>query len=63
VLNILSAKIEAVSGIEGGANVLVRLNLNGAILLSSITQKSTRELDLRPGQSVYAQIKATTLSK
>lgn len=63
VLNILPARVESLLEMEGDANVLVRLDLNGTLILSSITRKSARELDLRPGQSLYAQIKATTLSK
>lgn len=63
VLNVLPVTVNSLSEMEGGSNVLVHLNLGGSVLLASVTRKSSRALDLHPGQSLYAQIKATTLSK
>lgn len=63
VLNVLPVTVDSVSEVEDSARVIVRLNLNGTVLLASVTRKSSRELDLRPGQALYAQIKATTLAK
>jgi len=44
------------------AQVIVRLDLNGILLTSSVTRKSASDLNLSPGQTLFAQIKATTLS-
>lgn len=63
VLNVLKVKVDDLAERDGGASVLVRLSLNGAVLLASVTRKSARELNLHPGQSLFAQIKATRLAK
>ena len=42
-------------------HVLVRLNAGGAPLLARVTQRSARALNLAPGMTVFAQIKAVAL--
>jgi molybdate transport system ATP-binding protein len=46
---------------EGEALVTVRLIAGGVPILSRITKKSLVELDLKPGKSVYAQVKSIVL--
>lgn len=46
---------------EGEAQMLVRLDLAGTALLSRVTRKSWRELDLRNGAEVFAQVKSVGL--
>lgn len=61
ILNILPAQIESLAHTQEGV-VLVKLKLNGpdesAGLVARITMRSSRHLNLRPGQLVFAQIKA-----
>ena len=63
VLNVLPVLVQSVSERDDGGQILVGLNLYGTRLIASVTRKSARDLDLHPGQSLYALIKATTLSK
>lgn len=60
ILNILPATIEDIVP-EGPAQVLVRLAAGGITVLSRITARSAAELELKPGQTVYAQVKAVAL--
>jgi molybdate transport system ATP-binding protein len=60
ILNVLPASIVGMSYGEEG-QTLVRLELEGIILLAHITRKSAIELGLREGMQVYAQIKATAI--
>lgn len=60
ILNVLAAKIDALST-ESSGQVLVRLIVGEAVLLARVTRKSAEALDLRPGQSVYAQVKSVGL--
>lgn len=60
ILNIFPARIESMTA-EGKAQQLVRLNAGGQIMLSRITAKSADTLVLKPGMTVYAQVKAVSL--
>ncbi len=60
ILNVFPATIEDVVR-EGPARVLVRLTAGGVTLLSRITARSATELELKPGRTVYAQVKAVAL--
>ncbi len=56
ILNIFAATVEAISD-EGNGQVTVRLLASGVPILSRITKKSAHELNLKPGQQVFAQVK------
>lgn len=65
ILNVLSARVEDLCGLEEG-KVLIRLRLGteagpATLLLSIITRRSCDVLDLRVGQAVFAQIKSVAL--
>ena len=60
ILNIFPAVVDEVSA-EGTAQVMVRLRVGEAALLSRITRKSASLLDLQPGKSVFVQIKSVAL--
>ena len=60
ILNILSAVVDQVTD-ETEAQVTVRLLAGEAPLLARITRKSAVELELKPGKSVYAQVKSVAL--
>lgn len=60
ILNIFPARVERVTD-EQPAQVLVRLNTGGVLLLARITRKSVATLHLEAGKTVYAQIKTVAL--
>jgi molybdate transport system ATP-binding protein len=60
ILNIFPAVIDDISN-ANGAQVTVRLSAGETALLANITRKSADELGLKPGKSVYAQIKSVAL--
>ncbi len=60
ILNSFPAIIEEITE-EGPAQVTVRLLAEGVPILSRITRKSSVELDLKPGKTVYAQVKSVAL--
>lgn len=60
ILNIFPASVDEITD-EGLAQVTVRLLAGGVPLLSRITRKSAVELGLKPGKSVYAQVKSVAL--
>ena len=64
ILNLLPARISALSD-DGAGQVLLALQLGGtaagAQLLARISVHSCQRLQLRPGQAVFAQIKAVAL--
>ena len=61
ILNLLPARItELVDDAPG--QVLVRLALEDAVLLSRITRKSAHALDLQPGMDVIAQVKSVAVA-
>lgn len=60
ILNVLKAVIVDVD-MEGSAQVLIKLDANGAPLLAKITHKSCYLLNLNVGQKVFLQIKSVAL--
>jgi molybdate transport system ATP-binding protein len=63
VLNILEATVRRIDEQHDAShNVYVTLDV-GAPLLARITRKSLHNLDLKPGQTVYAYIKAVSLEE
>ncbi|MFB6286006.1 MAG: molybdenum ABC transporter ATP-binding protein [Candidatus Bipolaricaulia bacterium] len=60
ILNVLPARVTALEP-ESPGQVLVRLAVGDAALLARITRKSAESLDLRAGQTVYAQVKSVGL--
>jgi len=60
ILNLFPATVDDIVR-EGRAQSLVRLAAGGVTLLSRITTRSAVELGLRPGRSVYAQVKTVAL--
>lgn len=60
VLNILPATVDSLRDLEEG-QCLVRLRCEGQWLLARISRLSRDRLGLRPGQTLYAQIKAAAL--
>ncbi|WP_313517405.1 molybdenum ABC transporter ATP-binding protein [Pseudomonas sp.] len=61
ILNQLQGQVLDVLHEPASAQSLVRIDLDGAVLLSRITRRSAVELELRAGMPVYAQIKAVAL--
>ena len=61
-LNVLPATIEAVHE-GGGPGVMLRLRAGDAALLARVTRVSATALDLRPGRSVWAILKASGVSR
>jgi molybdopterin-binding protein len=55
--NILKGKVVEVK--KGKTTAHVRLNIGGAIVMSSITNEAIDELKLKKGQTAYAVIKAS----
>ncbi len=60
ILNILQAKVEAISDDSPG-HAMVKLDAGGAALLARITRQSVQALGLRPGLPVFAQIKGAAI--
>lgn len=60
ILNCLPAIIDDI-GDEGTGQVTVRLLANGIPLLARITRKSSHELGLHKGKTVFAQVKSVAL--
>ncbi len=60
IRNAFPAIVEEVTP-EGKAQMTVRLKVGDIHLLSRITRKSADELGLKPGKSVYAQVKSVAL--
>jgi molybdate transport system ATP-binding protein len=60
ILNIFPARVDKLA-VEEPAQVLVRLRLADIPVLARITRKSASNLALKPGDQVYAQIKAVAL--
>lgn len=61
ILNLLAATIVELAVADNPAHLLVRLDMQGTPLLARITRYSSEQLGLRPGQSVWAQIKSVAL--
>jgi len=59
VRNALAGTVRALADDDFGA-VLVRVDVGGPIVLARITQNARRALDLRPGDAVWALVKAVS---
>ena len=60
ILNILPAEVDAIQPADGAA-VLVRLLLGNDRIVARVTRRSIRELGLREGESLFAQIKSVAV--
>ncbi|MCP4994305.1 MAG: molybdenum ABC transporter ATP-binding protein [Gammaproteobacteria bacterium] len=60
ILNIFPATVDEMMN-EGAAQITVRLMIGSIPVLARITRKSAAELNLQPGQSVFAQVKSVAL--
>lgn len=60
ILNILPAVVESLQPEDGGY-VLVRLRVGAVRIMARVTLKSSVALDLRPGLSLFAQIKGVAV--
>lgn len=61
ILNVLPAVVREVAP-TGDAQVTVRLDAGGAALLARVTRKSAAALDLRPGLTLFAQVKSVAVA-
>jgi molybdate transport system ATP-binding protein len=61
IINILPAKVLAVSDDRDPAQTLVRLELATEPLLARITRRSAVQLGIAPGMLLYAQVKSVAL--
>lgn len=61
ILNIFPAEVEEVSIASGMSQIVVRLNVNGSIMLARITRKSADQLAIKPGQRLFVQVKSVSL--
>lgn len=61
ILNILPGRVASIGDEDHPALALVQLDVGGAVLLARVTRRSVAELGLRPGLSVWIQIKAVAL--
>lgn len=61
ILNVLPVTVVEVLAAEHGAHVLVRLDMQGSVLLARITRYSHDQLGLQRGQQLWAQIKSVAL--
>lgn len=60
ILNIVGVTIEAMQDI-GPAGVAVRIKTGNTSMLSHITRRSAQQLELKPGDHVFAQIKSVAV--
>ena len=60
ILNILTARIVEISA-DNSAQMLIKLDANGTIMLARVTRKSATALGLQPGTHVFAQVKTVAL--
>lgn len=61
IVNCLPAVVESLAPADEPGHVLVRLQAGPSLLLARITRRSAETLGLRPGLSVFAQIKSVAL--
>lgn len=61
ILNILPGTITAIASTDTPGHILVQLRLGTTPLLSRITERSRKALNLHVGQQVWAQVKAVAL--
>ena len=62
ILNVLAAMVVAIDE-EAGPLVEVRLAVGAATLVARITRRSSRQLGIRPGQQLYALVKAVSFDR
>ncbi len=60
ILNVLPASVIEVTPVAAGQH-LVKLSIQGQFLLSRLSSRSVRDLNIKAGESVYAQVKAVAL--
>lgn len=60
ILNIFPATVDEMMT-EGTAQITVRIMIGAVAMLVRITRKSAVELNLQPGQAIYAQVKSVAL--
>lgn len=61
ISNVLPACIVDMTTSVDRAQALLRLDIGGTVILARITRRSLVHLDLKPGMSVYAQVKSVAL--
>ena len=61
ILNLLPVTVVSEMGADNAAHVLIRLDAAGTPLLARITRFSRDQLNIRPGQQLWAQIKAVAV--
>jgi molybdate transport system ATP-binding protein len=61
ILNLLPVTVTEIAAADTPAHVLVRLDANGTALIARITRRSLDHLNIVPGKSLWAQIKAVAL--
>lgn len=62
ILNCFEAKVDAIDAQHGKPQVTVRLLVGDRPILSRITRKSSKALDLVPGMSLYVQVKTAAVA-
>ncbi len=60
ILNILPVRVEGVMATGPGQH-LVQLSLQSQPLLARLSSRSVRELNIAPGETLFAQVKAVAL--
>lgn len=61
IVNLLSAVVTATAPTDTPGHVLVQLRAGEAVLLARISERSRRELGVKPGLPVWVQVKAVAL--
>lgn len=61
IVNLLPAVVTATAATDTPGHVLVQMRMGEVPLLARISERSRRELDIRPGLQVWAQVKAVAL--
>ena len=61
IVNLLPAVVTALAGTDTPGHVLVQMRMGPSPLLARISERSLRELEIRPGLEVWAQVKAVAL--
>ncbi|MFN3789488.1 molybdenum ABC transporter ATP-binding protein [Massilia sp.] len=61
IVNLLPAVVTASAATDTPGHVLVQMRMGEVPLLARISERSRRELEIRPGLAVWAQVKAVAL--